>query len=263
MIRKGVSSFPLTAIWKRLESVCQRLWDENSSGAVQMQAVLEEFKGEVHRVEAHLDGIGEAQAHAAKSDEETQAAVRRQYEMELANFKKRLELQESALRDKDARTEDLIKTIARKEEEALDFRSQILRASVIDDEAKAGKMEVFYQKLMKAEAALTESWQKRHATLEHEHQELQRILVAWQSEMDVWERRCVGDKESLQNRNTELEIKTQRLAQQYREKRQEIEDLKAGLERNIAELVSRYQSRLRGSNALPSAPPASSASRSD
>ena len=255
MNQKTKSSFPLIDAWERLEAVNRKLWDENSSNAVETQAVVEEFKGEVHRIETYLANVEEARAHALREREEDQAAMRRQYEMELASVKKRLELQEASLRDKDARAEDLMRTIARKEEENLNFHSQVLRMSVTSDETKTKKMEEFYQELMKKEAKLAESWQQRHVTLEQEHEHLQKILTTRQSELDAWEQRRVNEEEKLQKRGTDLDIKSQQLAQEYRKKQQEIEDLKASLQRNITELVRQYQARLRGSDSLPSVPP--------
>ena len=248
-------TFVLDEAWERLEAVCRRLWDENSSSAVETQAVVEEFKGEVHRIHAHLANTDEARAHAAQESEEALAAMRRQYEMELASLKKRLELQEIILRDKDARCEDLMKTIARKEEENLNFHSQILQMSVTSDETKTRKMEEFYQELLKKEGALAESWQQRHVTLEKEHDNLQKILIARQGELDAWEPRRLNDEDSLKKRSTDLEIHALHLTQEYRKKQQEIEDLKSSLQRNITDLVHQYQARPRGSESLPSAPP--------
>jgi chromosome segregation ATPase len=248
-------SFSLEQVWERLEMVCRKLWDENSSNAVETQAIVEEFKGEVHRINAHLANIDEARDHARRESEEALAAMRRQYEMEMASLKKRLELQEVSLRDKDNQAEELMKTIARKEEENLSFHSEVLRMSVASDETKNKKMEEFYKELMKKEGSLAQSWQQRHRTLEEEHDHLQKILAARQGELDAWELRRLTEEEALKKRGTDLEIKTQHLAQEYRKKQQEIEDLKANLQRNITDLVRQYQSRLRGSEALPSSPP--------
>src|SRR5256885_8620191 len=44
----------LNEVWHRLDLVCRRLWDEDSPSAVGLQALTEEFKGEVHRVEQLL-----------------------------------------------------------------------------------------------------------------------------------------------------------------------------------------------------------------
>jgi chromosome segregation ATPase len=236
----------LESVWERLEAVCRKLWDENSPNAVEAQAVVEEFKGEVHRVSLHLANIDELRAHDQREHEEDLAEMRRQYEMELAGLKKRLELGDQAAREKDARMDDLMKTIARKEEENLEFHSQVLRMSAASDETKTKKMEEFYQELMKKEAALADSWQKRHMTLEQEHQHLEKILAARQTELDAWENRRMNEEDALKKRSTDVEIKAQQVAQEYRKRQQEIEDLKASLQKSITDLVRQYQARLRG-----------------
>lgn len=241
----------LNEAWARLEAVCRRLWEENSTSAVEVQAVVEEFKGEVHRLDAHLNSLDELREHDRREREEDLAGMRRQYELELAGLKKRLELHEQAMREKDAHAADLLKTLAHKEEENLEFHSQVLRMSATSDETKSKKMEEFYQELLKKEAALATSWQQRHLTLEKEHQHLESILAARQAELDAWENRRLSEEDALKKRATDLEIKTQQLAQEYRKKQQEIEDLKAGLQTSITDLVRQYQARLRGPDPTP------------
>lgn len=245
----------LNEAWVRLEAVCRRLWEENSASAVEVQAVVEEFKGEVHRIDAHLNNLDELRAHDRREHEEDMAGMRRQYELELAGLKKRLELHEQAMREKDAHSADLLKTLAHKEEENLEFHSQVLRMSATSDETKSKKMEEFYQELLKKEAALADSWQQRHLTLEKEHQHLEKILASRQGELDAWENRRLSEEDALKKRTTDLEIKTQQLAQEYRKKQQEIEDLKASLQSGITDLVRQYQARLRGPDPAPTPGP--------
>lgn len=244
-------SSALHEAWQRLEAVCRKLWDENSVTAVEAQAVVEEFKGEVHRVDAYFANIDEQREHERQEHEADVAALRRQYEIDLGAFKKRLDAQEAALREKESRIEELLKIIARKEEENLEFHSQILRMTATSDESKAKKMEEFYQELLKKEASLQGVWEQRHKSLEEEHASVQRMLAAKQAELDAWERRRLTDEDSLKKRTTDLEIKSQQLAQEYRKKQQEIEDLKTGLQRSITDLVRQYQSRLRGPEPTP------------
>jgi chromosome segregation ATPase len=245
-MNQKVTSSNLTGAWERLEVVAKKLWDENSTSAVEVQAVLEEFKGEVHRVDANLSNVEERRSLDLREHEDDLAAMRRNYEIELAGLKKRLELQEKALRDKEAQSEELLKTLARKEEENLTFHSQVLRMSASSDENKTKKMEEFYQELMKTESTQADSWQQRHVTLEQENEHRQKLLALRQTELDAWENRRLGEEESLKKRATDVEIKSQQLAQEYRKKQQEIEDLKAGLQRSITDLVRQYQARLRG-----------------
>jgi chromosome segregation ATPase len=245
----------LVSAWTRLEAVGRRLWDENSVCAVEVQALIEEFKGEVHRIDTHLRNIEDVRSHDRQEHAEDLADLRRQYELELAGVKSRLELSEQAVHSKDTRIAELMKTIAQKEEENLDFHSQIMRIAATNDETKAKKMEAFYQELLKKENSLSDSWTQRHKTLESEHEHLQALLAARQAELDAWENRRLNEEESIKKRSTDVEIKSQQLAQEYRKKQQEIEDLKASLQRSITELVRQYQSRLRGTDSAPTPGP--------
>ncbi|MFI5363528.1 MAG: hypothetical protein ACHQ49_16290 [Elusimicrobiota bacterium] len=236
----------LSAAWMRLEAVCRKLWDENSAHAVETQAVVEEFKGEVHRVDTFLASAEEMHLLEAREHESDLAAMRRHYELEIAGLKKRLSLQDSAIHDKDARIEELLKTLSRKEEENLNFHSEVLRMSASGDEIKTKKMGEFYQELMKKEASLADSWQQRHVVLEQEHENRQKVHAVRQAELDAWENRRISEEESLQKRTTDVDIKSTQLAQEYRKKQQEIDDLKASLQRSITDLVRQYQARLRG-----------------
>jgi predicted nucleic acid-binding Zn-ribbon protein len=228
-----------------METVCTRLWNENSPTAVEAQAALEEFKGAVHRGDAYLANSIEQRAHDLRSHEDSLASLRRQYEMEMAGLKKRIEGLEHALREKDLRNDELLKAIANKEEQNLDFHSQLLRMSATGDEAKARKMDEFYQELLKKETSLEESWEQRHRALEQEHSHFQNILSAKQAQLDAWEERRIAEEEALKKRSTDLEIKSQHLFQEYRKKQQEIEELKSSLQHSITELVRQYQSRVK------------------
>ncbi len=235
----------LTDAWKRIEAVCARLWNENSPAAVEAQAAVEEFKGAVHRGDAYLANAIEQRAHDLREHEDSLASLRRQYEMELAGLKKRVEGLEHALREKDIRNDELLKAIANKEEQNLDFHSQLLRMSAAGDEAKTRKMDEFYQELLKKESAQEESWEQRHKALEQEHGHYQSILAAKQAQLDAWEERRIAEEEALKKRSTDLEIKSQHLFQEYRKKQQEIEELKSSLQHSITELVRQYQNRVK------------------
>jgi len=243
---------PMTVLadaWSRLEEVCRRLWEENSPVAVETQAIVEEFKGEVSRIDAQFLLADEHQRHESAEHEEALALMRRQYEMELASVKKRLELMEKTLREKDLRVEELLRVLSRKEEENLEFHSQILRMSAAGDEVKAKKMDDFYQELLKKEAAMDKSWEERHKALEKDHHEAQEVLSSKRAELDAWSIRRQGEEDALLKRQTDLEIRSQHLVQEYRKKQQEIEDLKASLQKSVTDLVRQYQSRLKGGDA--------------
>ncbi|MBI3565915.1 MAG: hypothetical protein HY079_12010 [Elusimicrobia bacterium] len=244
----------LGQIWERLDALCRRLWDENSAAAVEAQAIHEEFKGEVHRVESMIANVDELRAHDRSAHEEAMAGLRRQYELEIAALKKRVELLDKGVSERDARIDGLLTTIARKEEENLEFHAQVLRMSASSDETKSKKMEEFYQELVKKETQMEAAWAQRHKALESEHTHLQQILASKQTELDAWEKRRLTQEEALKRRDMDSELKAQQLALEYRKKQAEIEDLKKGLQASITELVRQYQSRLRGADAA-AAPP--------
>jgi len=239
---------PLDEAWRRLEKVCTRLWDENSACAVETQAVLEEYRGAVHRSETYVANAVEQRAQDLRMHEENLASLRRQYEMEMAGLKKRIETLETALHEKDQRIDDLLKAISEKEQQNLEFHAQMLRLTAAGDEAKTKKMDEFYQELMKKETSLEESWEQRHKALEQEHTQFQNILIAKQAQLDAWEERRVTEEEALKKRSTDLELKSQELFAEYRKKQQEIEDVKANLQRSISDLVRQYQNRVKGSD---------------
>jgi|GEM_PF-1966271 len=255
MIQNSEALASIGEIWKRLEDVCDRLWEENSPTAVAAQAALEEFKGAVHRADAFLSNAVELRAQDLRRHEENLASLRRQYEMEMAGLRKRIEGLEGALREKDASIDGLLKTIAAKEAQNIDFHSQLLRVTAAGDESKAKKMDEFYQDLMRRESSLEDSWQQRHKALDQEHSHFQNILAAKQAQLDAWEERRIAEEEALKKRATDLEIKAQHLFQEYRKKQQEIEELKSGLQNSISELVRQYQGRVKPEAARPAAPP--------
>ncbi len=249
---------PLTTlhqVWERLEALCRRLWDDNSAAAVEAQAVFEEFKGEVHRVDTMLTNLDEMRAHDRNEHDEDLAGMRRHYEMEIAGLKKRSELLEKGVAERDARIDGLLQTIARKEEENLEFHSQVLRMSATTDEARAKKMEEFYTELVKKETGMEATWTQRHKALEEEHAHLQQIIAVRQTELEAWDKRRVSEEDALKRRSTDVELKSQQLAQEYRKKQAEIEDLKKSLQASITDLVRQYQSRLRGGEAPPTPTP--------
>jgi chromosome segregation ATPase len=237
--------------WSRLEKVCQRLWDDNSPCAVEVQAVVEEFKGEMNRVAAYTSSTEALRRELGREREDAMAALRRQYEIETASLKKRLELVENAGRTKDARADELLETLAKKEAENLEFHAQVLKMSADTDKDRAKKMESFYTDLTRKETEREEVWAKREKSLDEEHHKLQQILQAKQAELDAWEQRRIAEEDEIKRRATDVELKSQQLAQEYRKKQQEIEDLKTGLQRSITELVRQYQARVRGGDAPP------------
>lgn len=236
----------LTDAWTRLEEICRRLWESNSPVAVETQAIVEEFQGEVSRIDAQFTLAEEHRRHEQTEHDEAMASLRRQYEMELAGAKKRLELVEKTLAEKDLRIEDLLKTVSRKDDENLEFHSQVLRMSAAGDEIKGKKMDEFYQELIKKERVMDDSWQQRQKTLEKDHDQAMELVASKQVELDARQSRQRADEEVFLKKQTDLEIRSQHLIQEYRKKQQEIEDLKTNLQKSVTDLVRQYQARIKG-----------------
>ena len=51
----------LLEVWQRLETICRQLWDADSPAAVDLQAIMEEFKGEARRAEQTLSRLRKVQ----------------------------------------------------------------------------------------------------------------------------------------------------------------------------------------------------------
>ena len=160
--------------WQRLDAVCRKLWDENSPSAVEAQAVIEEFKGEVQQGQhSSFEYRRAARTRPARTRGGGSPPCAGSTRCSSASLKKRLELEEQSRHTNEKRIEELLKTLAQKEEQNMEFHSQILRVAAASDEIKTKKMEEFYQELMKKESSLAESWQQRHVALEKEHEHLQ------------------------------------------------------------------------------------------
>ncbi len=241
---------PLEALWARLEGVSQRLWNENSPSAAAFQALVEEFRGEVHR-ESRL--------------------------VALAN--ERIAVLQAANTDREAKMMELLNELSVKEAQNLEFHDKFLLAASKSDEMQAKKMDVFYQDMQKRQAELESGWEVKYKDLENEHlqrtQKLKKDQEAMAAEIkqrataletehvkresrldearekfmtgfSAWEAKKAEDVEALNKRERELAARTQELALEYKEKQAEFQKLKEALQREVAEIVRQYQARLRG-----------------
>ena len=241
----------LQEVWKRLESLTAGLWTDSSPRAVDAQALLEEFRAEMTRFDSLVTQSSETMATTMREHEQAVASLRAHYTAELDGLKKRIDLLGKTIHDKDAENERLLGVLAEHERRNADFHAQILKTAAESDQAVSHKMEKFYQELRAREAGLEESWVKRGQTLESEAMRTRELLAAKQAELDAWERRRLEEDSALKKRATDLEMKTQKLQEEYRLKQQEIETIKAGIQRSVSELVKQYQSRLKIDGAAP------------
>lgn len=235
----------LDRVWKRLELLCTDLWGDSSPRAVAAQALLEEYRGEMSRYDTQTVQARENLAKAARAHEEAQATLRSHYIAEMDGLKKRVDLLERLLKDKDKEIESLLSTIADHEKRNAEYHAQMLKLTAAKDEASSQEMEELYRSLKQKEESLAESWSKREAVLIEDDRMLRGILSAREAELNAWEKRRIMEEDTLKRSATDLEIRSKQLQQEYRLKQQEIEALKASLQRSVTELVRQYQSRLK------------------
>lgn len=237
---------PLQAAWKRLETLCTDLWADNSPRAVAAQALLEEYRSEIVRHDAQMMQAADHAAMTEREFSESQAAMRTHYAAELGGLKKRLELLDRLVKDKDGEISDLLARLGEHERKNSETHAQFIKTAAASEEAMAKKMEELYSTLKVKEESLEGIWRKREQSLEEEVNKVREVLHARQAELDAWEKRRVAEEDVLKRRSTDLEIRSQQLQQEYRLKQQEIELLKSSLQRSVTELVHQYQSRLKG-----------------
>ena len=239
------SKTQLERVWKRLELLCSDLWGDSSPRAVAAQALFEEYRGEMARYDTQTVQAKENLAKAARVHEEALATLRSHYIAEMDGLKKRIDLLERLLKDKDKEIEALLLTIAEHEKRNADYHAQMLKITAANDEASSQQMEELYRSLKQKEESLAESWTKREAVLVEDDRMLRGILAARESQLNAWEKRRIVEEDNIKRGSTDLEIKSKQLQQEYRLKQQEIEALKASLQRSVTELVRQYQSRIK------------------
>lgn len=237
---------PLQDAWSRLAALSTDLWADNSPRAVAAQALLEEFRSEMVRHDAQVLQAGEHAVKADREHEEALGALRSHYMAEIGGLKKRLELLDRLVKDKDAEISDLLARLSEHERKNSETHAQFIKTAAASEEAMAKKMEELYTSLKAREESLEGSWRKREQSLEEEVAKVREVLSTRQAELDAWEKRRVTEEDALKRRATDLEIRSQQLQQEYRLKQQEIELLKTSLQRSVTELVRQYQSRLKG-----------------
>lgn len=241
----------LEKVWKKLEALCTDLWGDSSPRAVAAQALMEEYKGEMARYDAQVVQATVNMAQAAHDHEEALANLRAHYIAEMTGLKKRIELLERLIKDKETENSALLASISEHEKKNADFHAQVLKMAAANDEAASQQMEELYRGLKQKEESLAASWSKREAVLVADDRLLRGILAAKQAELDAWEKRRIIEEDGLKHRTTDLEIKSSQLQQEYRLKQQEIEALKSSLQRSVTELVRQYQSRLKDGVSVP------------
>lgn len=273
----------LPEVWQRLEAICRRLWDTDSPSAVDLQALIEEFKGETHRAEQMI-------ATMRKNNNELREAVTsdvqrlfteqvRSLQVQLKNAQERGAALEAASAKKDDRIEGLLKELADKEAVNLEFHEKFLASTAVADEARANKMDSFYKELTDKEGQLESRWEARHVALDAEHkqrsdalkkrhegllEEIQARAAAleehyskreheaelaqehFRTDREAWDEARLCEAQSLSKRKEEIALQADNLANEYKKKQTELQRIKESMQSELAEVVRQYQAKMRG-----------------
>lgn len=248
-----MSKSRLEEVWARLSALNDSLWKDNSARAVESQALLEEFRNEMLRFDRLVVQAQETMSQMTREHEQSLASLRSHYEAEAAGLRKRIDLLERAIKDKDAEVEKLVIAVNDQEKRTADFQAGVVKMAADSEVAVVKKMEDLYHDLRAKEGALEEAWNKRRAELENEAARQRELLEAKAQELDAWEKRRRDEDAAAKRRSVDLDLKAQALQNEYRVKQQEIETLKENLQKSISELVRQYQSKLKGETTPPPA----------
>jgi chromosome segregation ATPase len=276
----------LPEVWQRLETICRRLWDADSPVALDLQVVIEEFKGETHRAEQSISTLrklhNELRETLTKDMQQASADEIRSLKFELKTVRDHAAALEADVVQKEKRNQELLKELAEKEAVNLEFHERFLASAAEQDEARAKKMESFYQDLQKKEADIEAGWEARRAELEtgykqrnealkkrHEEllEEMQSRAAAleehyakkareieltqerFRTEREGWETFRLAEQQVLSKRKEELALHTENLASEYKKKQGELQRIKEAMQAELAEVVRQYQAKMRGPGA--------------
>ena len=136
------SKTQLEKVWKRFEALCADLWVDSSPRAVTAQSLLEEYRGEMARFDAQVVNANEHLAKTTRVHEEAVAALRSHYSAEMDGLKKRIDLLEHLVKDKDAEISTLLASIAEHEKRNAEFHAQVLKMAAASDEAASQQIKI-------------------------------------------------------------------------------------------------------------------------
>ncbi len=235
----------LSEAWQRIEGLCQKLWSENSSQAVSLQAVVEEFRGEAQHAE-HL--VAFYKKSLAEQKEILEKDLAQYYGRKLEDLSEQLKnaqasrhALEQSLTARDREIGVLMDKVQAKEAENLQFHEKYLKAIAQLDESQGQKMEAFYRDLQKRQSELEAAWNLRHEEENRRHKELEDSRDKFLREVREWESRKVEREQALIKKEEELALRASEIAQEYKKKQAELEMLKDGLKREVSDIVRRYQ----------------------
>ena len=265
----------LKEIWGRFEVVARKLWIENSSAAVGLQSLIEEFHAEIARVEETLLSYRRNYLEQKEIIEKTYfAETTAKLESALGKARDRIAAQEGELALKTSKIKDLESFIAVKEEDLSRAHDRHIKSTIENSEQFNQKIETLYQEVMAKESALLPLWgrrlkeledqyraraeelehknevmlaeyKQREAGLEKNYQEkLAELRASQQKALDDitnWSSRKLKEEQDLLHRTQGLELKTQELEHEIKKKQLELETLKENLRQEVTQVVKRYQ----------------------
>ncbi len=265
----------LKEIWSRFEAVARNLWRENSSAAVGLQSLIEEFRAEFAQVEETLSSYRRNYLEQKDLIEKTYfAETTAKLESALTKARDKISALEGELSTKKARVKDLEGLISAKEEELARVHDRHIKSTLANSEEFNQKIETLYQEVMAKESALLPLWgkrlkeledqyrarseelehkhevalaehKKREAALEKNYQEkLAELRASQQKALDDitdWSSKKLKEEQELLRRTQDLELRTQELEHEIKKKEVELEALKESLRQEVTQVVRRYQ----------------------
>jgi chromosome segregation ATPase len=270
----------LNELWGRLESACQKLWQEDKVAAIPLQAVADEVRIAFRHVEQLMGSmkrtVDEQQSLIAHEFQARYDAKVSMLERQLAESQARVKDLEKEQAKSKAHVDALMSDIEVKEKENTEFREKYLKIELQRDSERAKQLESFLEELNVKEREREAHWKQRSATLEddiklrqrHLDEEYRRPLEDLQqraAEMeDSYTKKEVALKELQRQLLTEFQLKdaklkdteaslkvqseslashAQELDRSYGQKRAELERLKQDMRAEIAELARHYKAK--------------------
>lgn len=197
----------LGEMWGRLDILCRKLWQEDRAVAASLQAVIEEFRGEVARAEQMITAFQQAiqeqrqtlQTELSSIHQREVAVIREQLE----GARKQLTPIEEALVAEKRRNQQLMKELGAREATVVEFKD-------------AG---------LKTEAELVGKYTKMMQELHNEIQQKEKELETY------WQGRVKATEEELAKEKMEYKQKTAQLVNKEQELLDEHKDKESGLEK--------------------------------
>lgn len=185
------SATRLGEIWNRLDALCLRLWHEDRIAAVGLQAVIEEYKGEIARAEQMLSGLQKALGEQRQTLE---SSFNQQYQSEKTQWTERhaaLERQVKSLEDslaqERARSEDFRKKLETTERAYSEFKETALKKEAELDTSHSAHLRGLLDEMEKREARMAEGetdLRRKANTLEDRIRELETAYQKKNQELD-------------------------------------------------------------------------------